>query len=92
MTEHALAFGMMALFLFFVALVLSGLEVGTCPECQHCRDLREREEARRKAMRHDLEARYRPNVPSRLELPKRHTTPPEQGERPTERSTRGEGR
>jgi hypothetical protein len=59
MTEQALAFGMMGLFLFFVALAVSGLEVGTCPQCEHCRELRRREEEHRRAVRVELDERYR---------------------------------
>jgi hypothetical protein len=60
MSEQALAFGLMALFLFFVALTVSGLDVGTCRQCEHCQDLRRREEQRREAIRMELDARYRP--------------------------------
>jgi len=59
MSEQALAFGMMGLFLFFVALAVSGLEVGTCSQCEHCRDLRRREEEHRRAVRVELDERYR---------------------------------
>jgi hypothetical protein len=59
MTEQALAFGMMGLFLFFVALAVSGLEVGTCPQCDHCRDLRRREEEHRRFVRSELDERYK---------------------------------
>lgn len=59
MTEQALAFGMMGLFLFFVALAVSGLEVGTCSQCDHCRDLRRREEEHRRIVRSELDKRYK---------------------------------
>ena len=59
MTEQALAFGMMGLFLFFVALAVSGLEVGSCAQCDHCRDLRRREEEHRRAVRSELDDHYR---------------------------------
>ena len=59
MTEQALAFGMMGLFLFFVALAVSGLEVGTCSQCDHCRDLRRREEEHRRVIRSELDERYK---------------------------------
>lgn len=58
MSQEALAFGMMALFLFFMALAVSGLDVGTCPRCDHCRDLRRAEEEERRAQRADWERRY----------------------------------
>jgi hypothetical protein len=59
MSEQALAFGMMGLFLFFVALAVSGLDVGTCPQCEHCRELRRSEEEHRRAVRVELDERYR---------------------------------
>ena len=59
MSEQALAFGMMGLFLFFVALAVSGLDVGTCPQCEHCRELRRAEEEHRRFMRAELDERYR---------------------------------
>jgi hypothetical protein len=62
MTEQALAFGMMGLFLFFVALAVSGLEVGSCSQCDHCRDLRRREEEHRRAVRDELDDHYRVRV------------------------------
>lgn len=59
MSEQALAFGMMGLFLFFVALAVSGLDVGTCSQCEHCRELRRSEEEHRRAVRIELDERYR---------------------------------
>jgi hypothetical protein len=59
MSEQALAFGMMGLFLFFVALAVSGLDVGSCPQCEHCRELRRSEEEHRRAVRIELDERYR---------------------------------
>jgi hypothetical protein len=59
MSEQVLAFGMMGLFLFFVALAVSGLDVGSCPQCEHCRELRRSEEEHRRAVRVELDARYR---------------------------------
>jgi hypothetical protein len=72
MTEQALAFGMMGLFLFFVALAVSGLEVGTCPQCEHCRDLRHREEEHRRAVRSELDEHYRNRTARSNELARRH--------------------
>lgn len=71
----------MALFLFFVALTISGLEVGTCRRCEHCQDLRRREEQRREAIRIELDARYRPRSPRPDELARRHATLRQQRQR-----------
>jgi hypothetical protein len=71
MTEQALAFGMMGLFLFFVALAVSGLQVGTCPQCDHCRDLRQREEERRRAVRSELDDHYRARAARSTDLARR---------------------
>lgn len=59
MSEQVLAFGLLGLFLFFTALAVSGLEVGTCPQCDHCRDVRRREEEHRQIVRAALDERYR---------------------------------
>jgi len=32
--------GLMTIFLFFVAVILTGEGSGECPYCDHCRDLR----------------------------------------------------
>jgi hypothetical protein len=32
--------GLMTIFLFFVAVILTGEGTGECPYCDHCRDLR----------------------------------------------------
>lgn len=71
MTEQALAFGLMGLFLFFVALAVSGLEVGTCPQCDHCRDLRRREEDHRRTVRNELDDHYRMRAARGDELSRR---------------------
>jgi hypothetical protein len=71
MTEQALAFGLMGLFLFFVALAVSGLDVGTCPQCDHCRDLRRREEEHRRAVRNELDDHYRSRSARTDELARR---------------------
>jgi hypothetical protein len=81
MSEQALAFGLMALFLFFVALTVSGLDVGTCRQCEHCQDLRRREEQRREAIRMELDARYRPRPQRADQLARRHAALREQRER-----------
>jgi hypothetical protein len=71
MTEQALAFGIMGLFLFFVALAVSGLEVGTCAQCDHCRDLRRREDEHRRAVRDELDDHYRTRSARTDELARR---------------------
>lgn len=87
MSEQALAFGMMGLFLFFVALAVSGLEVTTCPQCDHCRDLRRREEEHRRVVRADMDERYRlRSGHSPAEVARRHARLREERERSAARS------
>lgn len=89
MSEPAVAFGLISLFLFFTAVAISGLEVGTCRWCDHCRELRRREEEHRRAVRAQLDEEYRFRSPrEQRELMRRQADLREK----RQRSSRREGR
>jgi len=90
MSEQAVAFGLMGLFLFFVALAVSSLEVGTCAQCDHCRELRRREDEERHAVRVEPDQRRSGSFGEQDELVRRQALMRQQRERASRSRDHGE--